>query len=55
MASTKIMVIKLQYAIWIIYGPKREDVVGGWRKLHTEDLHNLYFSPIIGVIKSRTG
>jgi len=26
-------------------GPKTEDVTGGWRKLHNEELHNLHFSP----------
>jgi hypothetical protein len=37
-----------------IYGPKRDGVTGGWRKLHNEELHNLYSSPsIIRVIKSR--
>jgi hypothetical protein len=37
-----------------IFGPKRDEVTGGWRKLHTEELHNLYFSPsIIRMIKSR--
>jgi hypothetical protein len=36
-----------------ISGPKR-DVTGGWRKLHNEELHNLYSSPsIIRMIKSR--
>jgi hypothetical protein len=36
------------------YGPKRDEVTGGWRKLHNEELHNLYSSPsIIRVIKSR--
>jgi hypothetical protein len=25
-----------------IYGPKRDEVTGGWRKLHNEELHNLY-------------
>jgi hypothetical protein len=36
------------------YGQKRDDVTGGWRKLHTEELHNLYCTPsIIRVIKSR--
>jgi hypothetical protein len=35
-----------------ILGPKREEVVGGWRRLHNEELHNLYVSPnIIRVIK----
>jgi hypothetical protein len=28
-----------------IFGPKREEVVGGWRTLHNEELHNLYASP----------
>jgi hypothetical protein len=23
----------------------RDEVIGGWRKLHNEELHNLYFSP----------
>jgi hypothetical protein len=37
-----------------IHGPKREEVAGGWRRLHNEELHNLYASPnIIRVIKSR--
>jgi hypothetical protein len=25
-----------------IFGPKSDEVIGGWRKLHTEELHNLY-------------
>jgi hypothetical protein len=29
-----------------IFGPKRDEVTGGWRKLHNEELHNLYSSPI---------
>jgi hypothetical protein len=37
-----------------IYGTKRDEVIGGWRKLHNEELHNLYSSPsIIRMIKSR--
>jgi hypothetical protein len=37
-----------------IFGPKRDEVTGGWRKLHNEDLHSLYSSPsIIRMIKSR--
>jgi hypothetical protein len=37
-----------------IYGPKREAVVGGWRRQHNEELHNLYASPdVIRVVKSR--
>jgi hypothetical protein len=35
--------------------PKRNGVTGGWRKLHNEELHNLYSSPsIIRIIKSRS-
>jgi hypothetical protein len=38
-----------------MFGPKRNEVTGDWRKLHNEELHNLYSSPpnIIGMIKSR--
>jgi hypothetical protein len=36
------------------FGPKRDGVTGGWRKLHNEELNNLYSSPsIIRIIKSR--
>jgi hypothetical protein len=35
-------------------GARREEVVGGWRRLHNEEIHNLYASPdIIRVIKCR--
>jgi hypothetical protein len=30
-----------------IFGPKRDEVTGDWRKLHNEELCNLYFSPNI--------
>jgi hypothetical protein len=37
-----------------IFGLKRDEVVGGWRKLHNEELYNLYSLPsIIRIIKSR--
>jgi hypothetical protein len=37
-----------------IFGPKRDEVTGEWRKLHNEDLRHLYSSPsIIRIIKSR--
>jgi hypothetical protein len=37
-----------------IFGPKRDGVMGGWRKRHNEALHNLYSLPIIiRIIKSR--
>jgi hypothetical protein len=36
------------------FGPKRDEVTGDWRKLHNEELHNLYSSPdIIRMIESR--
>jgi hypothetical protein len=38
----------------IIFGPKRDEVTGEWRKLHNEELHDLYSSPsIIRIIKAR--
>jgi hypothetical protein len=38
----------------IIFGPRRGEVTGDWRKLHNEKLHNLYSSPnIIIMMKSR--
>jgi hypothetical protein len=37
-----------------IFVPKRDEVTGGWRKLHNEELHGLYSSPIVvRVIKAR--
>jgi hypothetical protein len=37
-----------------IFGPKRDEVIGGWRELHNEELHGLYSSPsIIRVVKAR--
>jgi hypothetical protein len=37
-----------------IFGPKRDEVTGEWRKLHNEELCDLYSSPsIIRIIKSR--
>jgi hypothetical protein len=38
-----------------IFGPKRDEVTGGWRKLHNEELHDLYSSlSIIRIMKWRT-
>jgi hypothetical protein len=37
-----------------IFGPERDEKIGGWRKLDNEELHNWYCSPsIIRMIKSR--
>jgi hypothetical protein len=44
----------LRTVLRIIFGPKRDEVTGEWRKLHNDELHNLYSSPdIIRQIKSR--
>jgi hypothetical protein len=37
-----------------LLGPERDEVTGGWRKLHSEELHNVYSSPsIIRIVKPR--
>jgi hypothetical protein len=37
----------------MIFGPKRDEVTGEWRKLHNEELHDLHSSPsIIRIMKS---
>jgi hypothetical protein len=37
-----------------IFGPKKEEAAEDWKKLHNEELHDLYASPnIVRVIKSR--
>jgi hypothetical protein len=37
-----------------IFGSKRDEVTGGWRKVHNEELHNFYSSPsVIRMMKSR--
>jgi hypothetical protein len=39
---------------FLLFGPKRDEVTGGSRKLHNEELHGLYSSPsIVRVIKAR--
>ena len=40
--------------LWRIFGPKRDEITGEWRKLHNEELNDLYCSPnIVRLIKSR--
>jgi hypothetical protein len=37
-----------------IFGPKRDEVIEGWREMHNEEFHNLYCSPsTIRIIKTR--
>jgi hypothetical protein len=44
----------LENRVLRIFGPKRDEVTGGWRRLRNEELNDLYSSPnIIRVIKSR--
>jgi hypothetical protein len=44
----------LEKRVLRIFGPRKEEVVGGWRRLHNKALHNLYASPnIITIIMSR--
>jgi hypothetical protein len=43
-----------QDRIMRIFGPMKEEVTWDWRRLHNEELHNLYASPnITRVVKSR--
>jgi len=40
--------------LWRIFGPKRDEATREWRKLHNEELNDLYSSPyIVRMIKSR--
>jgi hypothetical protein len=34
----------------VIFGCKREEVTGGWRKVHDEELHNFFYHPDIIII-----
>jgi hypothetical protein len=50
------MILREEYRLRVmrIFGPKRDEVTGGWRKLHNEERHKLYTSPaIMRMIKSR--
>ena len=51
--SRKLMVFENR-VLRRIFGPRRDEVTGEWRKLHNEELNDLYSSPnIVRVIKSR--
>jgi hypothetical protein len=41
------MMMMFQNRVLRIFGPKREEVVGGWRRLHNEKLNNFFASPDI--------
>jgi hypothetical protein len=44
----------LRTVLKIIFGTKKNEIIGEWRKLHSEELHSLYSSPnIVKQIKSR--
>ena len=44
----------MRYEFVVLFGPKRDEVTGDWRKLHNEELNNLYCpSNIVRVLKSR--
>jgi hypothetical protein len=60
--ETLSLALREEHRLWLfdyrvlrrIFGPKRDEVTGGWGKLHNEEPHNLYSSPsIIRKIKSR--
>ena len=39
--------------LWETFGTKRDELTGEWRRLHNEELIELYYSPNIRVMKSR--
>jgi hypothetical protein len=52
--NTEELRVCVNWVLRRIFGPKRNAVTGGWRKLHNEELHNLYSSPnIIRMIKGQ--
>ena len=54
MSSIEYIHIYIYIYITIIFGPRRNEVTGEWRRLHNEELNDLYSSPnTVRVIKSR--
>ena len=58
MCQLKLCIIKGKAVTFMalsrIFGPRRDEVTGEWRRLHNEELNDLYCSPnIVRVIKSR--
>ena len=50
----RLRVFEENRVLWRIFGPKRDEVTGEWRKLHNEGSNDLYCSPnIVRVIKSK--
>jgi hypothetical protein len=47
------IVLYVYSELWRIFGRKRDEVTGDWRKLHNEELPNLYSSPNIIRISSK--
>jgi hypothetical protein len=48
-----VYVMNTEQGLSKIFGTKRNEMMGGWRKLHNKELHDLYTSPgVIRVIKS---
>jgi hypothetical protein len=56
------LILKKERRLWVsenrvlrrVFGPKRDEVTGEWRKLHNEELNDLYSLPnIVRVVKSR--
>jgi hypothetical protein len=52
--NTWSLTLREQQRLWVfenrvrrrIFGPKKDEVMGGWTKLHNEELHNLYFRQV---------
>ena len=44
--------------LWKIFGPKKDEVTGEWRRLHNEKLHDVYSSPndsVVEIKRSKMG